>query len=140
MARRKIAARGAKLRVSVVSAAATTATLAAMSVVAGVKRERLATRPAPHPRARRRRSLCHSGGRPPLQREVIHARHERAGLLRFRVYQNDGAAESLIALMHCKSIYGKQLPKMPKEYIVRLVLDRSHKSLACSSRGRWSAA
>ena len=66
---------------------------------------------------------------------MIHARHERAGLLRFRVYQNDGAAESLIALMHCKSIYGKQLPKMPKEYITRLVLDRRHVSLACCMRG-----
>ena len=108
-----------------------------MSVVAGVKRER-PDDPSNTP------STGETSAEPlplpedatPLQREVIHARHERAGLLRFRVYQNDGAAESLIALMHCKSIYGKQLPKMPKEYIVRLVLDRSHKSLACEFQGQ----
>ena len=119
------------------SAADTTATLAAMSVVAGVKRERPddpSTTPSTGETSAEPLPLPEDAT--PLQREVIHARHERAGLLRFRVYQNDGAAESLIALMHCKSIYGKQLPKMPKEYIVRLVLDRSHKSLACEFQGQ----
>jgi histone acetyltransferase len=28
-----------------------------------------------------------------------------------------------------KNIYAKQLPNMPKDYIVRLVFDRGHKSL-----------
>jgi len=28
-----------------------------------------------------------------------------------------------------KNIFAKQLPKMPKEYIVRLVFDRAHRSL-----------
>ena len=31
--------------------------------------------------------------------------------------------------MDLKNIYAKQLPNMPKEYIVRLVFDRGHKSL-----------
>ena len=108
-----------------------------MSAVAGVKRERPddpSTTPSTGETSAEPLPLPEDAT--PLQREVIHARHERAGLLRFRVYQNDGAAESLIALMHCKSIYGKQLPKMPKEYIVRLVLDRSHKSLACEFQGQ----
>ena len=29
-------------------------------------------------------------------------------------------------LITLKNIFGKQLPKMPKEYIVRLVMDRRH--------------
>ena len=32
-------------------------------------------------------------------------------------------------LVDLKNIYAKQLPNMPKEYIVRLVFDRGHKSL-----------
>ena len=31
--------------------------------------------------------------------------------------------------MDLKNIYAKQLPNMPKDYIVRLVFDRGHKSL-----------
>ena len=48
----------------------------------------------------------------------------------FRIVINDNsdqAAEDLIAL---KNIFSRQLPKMPKEYIVRLVFDRRHISLA----------
>jgi len=32
-----------------------------------------------------------------------------------------------------KSLFSKQLPKMPKEYIARLVFDRRHKTLALLS-------
>ena len=32
-------------------------------------------------------------------------------------------------LVDLKNIYAKQLPNMPKDYIVRLVFDRGHKSL-----------
>jgi histone acetyltransferase len=46
---------------------------------------------------------------------------------------NDGKRESLIRLIGLKSLFGKQLPKMPKEYIARLVFDRRHKSLALLS-------
>lgn len=43
---------------------------------------------------------------------------------------NDGTEENSIALIALKNIFSRQLPKMPKEYIVRLVLDRRHVSLA----------
>ncbi len=43
---------------------------------------------------------------------------------------NDGSAESYQILTGLKVIFQKQLPKMPKEYIARLVYDRSHESLA----------
>lgn len=35
----------------------------------------------------------------------------------------------MIWLITLKNIFAKQLPKMPKDYIVRLVLDRNHRSL-----------
>jgi histone acetyltransferase len=50
--------------------------------------------------------------------------------------QNNGAQTddvTLQRLIGLKTIFGKQLPKMPKEYIARLVLDRRHKSLALLS-------
>jgi histone acetyltransferase len=42
----------------------------------------------------------------------------------FRVVVNDNKHESLILLTGLKNIFQKQLPKMPKEYIARLVYDR----------------
>ncbi|KAJ2819737.1 histone acetyltransferase, partial [Coemansia sp. 'formosensis'] len=38
--------------------------------------------------------------------------------------------ESMRRLTELKNIFQKQLPKMPKEYIARLVYDRNHSSLA----------
>lgn len=67
----------------------------------------------------------------PLMRELQHIQHEKEGLLRFAIVRNDGDAQSLISLIDLKNVFAKQLPKMPKEYIVRLVLDRHHTSLAC---------
>jgi histone acetyltransferase len=49
---------------------------------------------------------------------------ERQGEIEFRVVQNDGSPESMILLTGLKNIFQKQLPKMPKEYIARLVYDR----------------
>lgn len=46
------------------------------------------------------------------------------------VVTNDGSHDSLVKLIGLKSLFARQLPKMPKEYIVRLVFDRRHKSLA----------
>jgi len=49
---------------------------------------------------------------------------EAAGVIEFRVIENDGKKDSLILLTGAKNIFQKQLPKMPKEYITRLVYDR----------------
>jgi hypothetical protein len=49
------------------------------------------------------------------------------------IVTNDGKHESLVLLVGLKSLFAKQLPKMPKEYIARLVFDRRHKSLALLS-------
>ena len=55
---------------------------------------------------------------------------ERNGEIEFRVVNNDNQRESLIILTGLKCIFQKQLPKMPKDYIARLVYDRTHLSMA----------
>lgn len=62
-----------------------------------------------------------------LQPAVI---EERNGEIEFRVVNNDNERESLIILTGLKCIFQKQLPKMPKDYIARLVYDRTHMSIA----------
>jgi histone acetyltransferase len=54
---------------------------------------------------------------------------ERTGEIEFRVVNNDGQRESTIILTGLKCIFQKQLPKMPKDYISRLVYDRTHLSI-----------
>jgi len=49
---------------------------------------------------------------------------EKNGTIKFQVVTNDGKPEHMIWLIGVKNIYSQQLPNMPKEYIVRLVLDR----------------
>lgn len=55
---------------------------------------------------------------------------ERNHEIEFRVVNNDGRRESTIILTGLKCIFQKQLPKMPKDYIARLVYDRTHLSIA----------
>ncbi|KAG5208358.1 GCN5-related histone actyltransferase [Trichophyton interdigitale] len=55
---------------------------------------------------------------------------ERRGKIEYRVVNNDGSRESTIILTGLKCLFQKQLPKMPKTYIARLVYDRAHVSLA----------
>ncbi|KAJ2490209.1 histone acetyltransferase [Coemansia sp. RSA 2050] len=55
---------------------------------------------------------------------------EQQGLIKFEVVYNDSEDESMRRLTELKNIFQKQLPKMPKEYIARLVYDRNHSSLA----------
>ncbi|KXG50305.1 Acyl-CoA N-acyltransferase [Penicillium griseofulvum] len=55
---------------------------------------------------------------------------ERNGDIEYRVVNNDGSRESMIILTGLKCLFQKQLPKMPKDYIARLVYDRSHLSIA----------
>lgn len=55
---------------------------------------------------------------------------ERRRDIEFRVVNNDGSHDSFIVLTGLKCIFQRQLPKMPKDYIARLVYDRSHLSIA----------
>jgi len=71
----------------------------------------------------------------PLEDMQIEARdqlakdEEKQGVLTSRIITNDDTPENLILLIHVRNIFCRQLPKMPKEYITRLVLDKHHRSL-----------
>ncbi|KAI7890296.1 uncharacterized protein EV154DRAFT_422145 [Mucor mucedo] len=68
---------------------------------------------------------------PPLEKKESPAMiEEREGEISTQVVLNDGERESMILLTGLKNIFQKQLPKMPKEYIARLVYDRNHRSIA----------
>lgn len=62
-------------------------------------------------------------------REENLKKEEDAGRLKFICLSNDGEDQHMIWLIGLKNIFARQLPNMPKEYIVRLVMDRSHKSM-----------
>lgn len=55
---------------------------------------------------------------------------ERNHEIEFRVVNNDNSRDNTIILTGLKCIFQKQLPKMPKDYIARLVYDRTHLSMA----------
>ena len=59
---------------------------------------------------------------------------EQTGILAFPVIWNDGSSEHNQRLMTLKNIFSAQLPKMPREYIVRLVFDRNHRSMCICKR------
>ncbi|KAL7084251.1 hypothetical protein ACP275_14G213500 [Erythranthe tilingii] len=62
-------------------------------------------------------------------REESLKREEEAGRLRFVCASNDGIDQHMVWLIGLKNIFARQLPNMPREYIVRLVMDRNHKSV-----------
>ncbi|KAG9002515.1 histone acetyltransferase [Tulasnella sp. 427] len=71
-------------------------------------------------------------GPPPEKPAIV---EERKGLIRLAVARNDGAPANMIILTGLKNLFQKQLPKMPREYIARLVYDRNSEGLAIVRRG-----
>ena len=59
----------------------------------------------------------------------------RNGLIQVTPVENDQQPRSLVILTGLKTLFQKQLPKMPREYIARLVYDNNSKSLAIIRRG-----
>jgi histone acetyltransferase len=56
--------------------------------------------------------------------------------IRLMVVSTRGAdAVGAILLIGLKNLFQRQLPKMPREYITRLVLDKNHISMAIVKRG-----
>eukprot|EP00301_Raphidiophrys_heterophryoidea_P004748 c12040_g1_i1.p1 GENE.c12040_g1_i1~~c12040_g1_i1.p1 ORF type:complete len:686 (-),score=172.98 c12040_g1_i1:216-2273(-) len=68
-------------------------------------------------------------------REDAARRQEEDKAVEFRMVDNDGKPETLVLLLALKNIFSRQLPKMPKEYIVRLVFDKLHRSMVCIKKG-----
>eukprot|EP01113_Clastostelium_recurvatum_P032858 TRINITY_DN4279_c0_g1_i8.p1 TRINITY_DN4279_c0_g1~~TRINITY_DN4279_c0_g1_i8.p1 ORF type:complete len:714 (+),score=163.01 TRINITY_DN4279_c0_g1_i8:30-2144(+) len=62
-------------------------------------------------------------------RDEAARQEERKGVLNFRLITNDGSRGSHMWLVGLRSIFSKQLPKMPREYIARLMFNRDHRSL-----------
>lgn len=60
---------------------------------------------------------------------------ERKGFIRFAVVTNDGTPQNMIILTGLKCLFQKQLPKMPREYIARLVYDRNSQGMAVVRHG-----
>jgi histone acetyltransferase len=46
--------------------------------------------------------------------------------MKFDLIRNDGEMASWRQLLECKCLLARQLPKMPKEYLVRLIFDPNH--------------
>lgn len=70
-----------------------------------------------------------------VSRDDMAKMEEDGGLVKFDVITNDGTPEHMVQLTTLKNIFAKQLPKMPKEYIVRLVFDRNHHSMVILKNG-----
>ena len=68
------------------------------------------------------------------QRDKNIKMQEKKGLFDFVVIRNTGEnnkenLDNMKLLTDLKNIIANQLPKMPKEYIVRLVFDKHHESM-----------
>ncbi|PCH43625.1 Bromodomain-domain-containing protein [Wolfiporia cocos MD-104 SS10] len=59
----------------------------------------------------------------------------RKGIIKIVSVENDRKHRSLVILTGLKTLFQKQLPKMPREYIARLVYDSNSKCLAIIKRG-----
>jgi len=64
-------------------------------------------------------------------RDMHLRKQEEDGELQWKVIKNDENEQHSIWLIALKNIFSKQLPNMPKEYIVRLVFDPRHHSMLC---------
>lgn len=101
-------------------------------MVSAIKDEVMTDAPSP---AKRLKSHDGSEAKSPSAHAVRYpekpaAIEERNGVIEFRVVNNDNKPDSTIVLTGLKCIFQKQLPKMPKDYIARLVYDRTHLSIA----------
>jgi len=59
----------------------------------------------------------------------------RRGVINIVPVENDGEPRSMIILTGLKTLFQKQLPKMPREYIARLVYDSNSRCLAIIKHG-----
>ncbi|KAF9529213.1 hypothetical protein CPB83DRAFT_927116 [Crepidotus variabilis] len=80
-------------------------------------------------------TIGRSSAGPPVRTEKPSAVELRKGLIRIVPVENDMQPRSLILLTGLKTLFQKQLPKMPREYIARLVYDEASKCLAIVKRG-----
>lgn len=76
-----------------------------------------------------------SSSYPGMKPEKPSAIELRKGIIQIIPVENDGQPRSLVILTNLKTLFRKQLPVMPREYIARLVFDSNSKCLAICKRG-----
>lgn len=52
----------------------------------------------------------------------------------FETIKNNGEISVMKQLIDLKNIFARQLPKMPKEYIIRLIFDQKHECLVIKNK------
>ena len=70
-----------------------------------------------------------------VARDTAAKEQEMQNTITFKVIRNDLVHQNLKYLLDLKNIFARQLPKMPKEYIVKLVFDRNHESMIILKNG-----
>nr|CAB3257876.1 histone acetyltransferase KAT2A [Phallusia mammillata] len=65
-------------------------------------------------------------------RDEAARQEERRGLIEFHVISNstDATKQTLTWLVEIQNVFARQLPRMPRDYIARLVFDTRHRTLA----------
>ncbi|EGT51634.1 CBN-PCAF-1 protein [Caenorhabditis brenneri] len=73
-----------------------------------------------------------------VSRGLSALREEESGLIEFRVIGNDLDPflkhEQLAQLVELQNLFGAQLPKMPKDYLTRLIFDSRHQNMVILKR------
>uniref|UniRef100_A0A915E2G8 Histone acetyltransferase n=1 Tax=Ditylenchus dipsaci TaxID=166011 RepID=A0A915E2G8_9BILA len=73
-------------------------------------------------------------------RQSIAEAEEQQGIISFHVISNnleyDQPEEKMVWLVQLQRIFGVQLPKMPKEYVTRIVFDKNHRNLVVHKAGK----
>ncbi|KAJ3733504.1 histone acetyltransferase NGF-1 [Lentinula guzmanii] len=72
---------------------------------------------------------------PPVRVEKAAAIELRQGIIQIMPVQNDRQPHSMVLMTGLKTLFQKQLPKMPRDYIARLVYDANSRALAIVKRG-----
>lgn len=77
-----------------------------------------------------------------LARDESARNEEEKGVIEFHVINNDLSSNQepnkLLWLLQLQNVFAMQLPRMPREYIVRLVFDTKHKNLVLVKAGQVS--
>nr|BAP33937.1 histone acetyltransferase gcn5 [Polyandrocarpa misakiensis] len=79
---------------------------------------------------------------PQAARDETARQEERRGIIEFHVIANNietgnsSSRQTLIWLVELQNVFSHQLPRMPREYITRLVFDPKHRTLALVKEGR----
>lgn len=75
-----------------------------------------------------------------LARDESARAEEERGVIEFRIINNslefDQEAQKLLWLLQLQNVFAMQLPRMPRDYIARLVFDPKHKNMVLVKAGQ----